>query len=168
MAGMKPEVVARFALPTLACRPDDSTTTERSPPPRTDRRAHGAGHQPVVELEPRRPRAVPLDRPGALAPHAAQSHRAAAPGGSRPARRLRAGPCLSAALRRGYRVEWLGGRDPRHLVRNVVPQPGPTENRLLLRRVRPAQLGADLLGGPRSARRRPLQDGVGPGRSARR
>src|SRR5437762_8992653 len=61
--------------PALACRPDDSTPTRRSRPPRTDRRARRRCLQLVVELESQRAGVVPLTRPGAVAPHAAQSHR---------------------------------------------------------------------------------------------
>src|SRR5438309_5963684 len=54
--------------PALACRPDDSTPTRRSRPPRTDRRARRRCRQLVVELESQRAGVVPLTRPGAVAP----------------------------------------------------------------------------------------------------
>src|SRR4029077_19874962 len=64
-------------------------------------------------------------------------------------------------------MERVGGRHARYVVRDVLPRVGQTENRILLRRVRAAYLGADLLGRPGRARRGPLQSGVGLGRSAR-
>src|SRR6266702_4497775 len=90
----------RSTRPALACSRNDPPRTQRPTPPRADRETQRHRRQPVVELEPRRPGAVPLDRPGAVAPHPAQSHRVAATGGSRAARRLRPGSRLLAALRR--------------------------------------------------------------------
>src|SRR5438876_3445426 len=69
---------------------------------------------------------------------------------------LCAGPRLPGALRRAHRVERMGRRHARYLVRDDLSGPRAADNRLLLCRVRAARLGADLLGGPRRSRGRPL------------
>src|SRR3989449_658062 len=86
--------------PALACRPDDSTPTRRSRPPRTDRRARRRCLQLVVELEPQRAGAVPHARSGAVAPDPAQSHRAVAAGRFRAAGAPRGAARRSPALPR--------------------------------------------------------------------
>src|SRR2546427_937351 len=107
--------------PALACRPDDSTPTRRSRPPRTDRRARRRCLQLVVELESQRAGVVPLTRPGAVAPHAAQSHRVVATRGAGAARRLRGGPRGPAAFRR---------RRGREIGRAHVWNPVTVQNRI--------------------------------------
>src|SRR3989454_973788 len=153
--------------PALACRPDDSTPTRRSRPPRTDRRARRRCLQLVVELESQRAGVVPLTRPGAVAPHAAQSHRVVATRGAGAARRLRGGPGVPAALRRRRGCGGAGRDVRRHLVRDGISRARQAADRVLLRRVRAARLGANLFRRPRRPRRGPMQGGDGPGRPAR-
>src|SRR3989441_11408804 len=135
--------------PALACRPDDSTPTRRSRPPRTDRRARRRCRQLVVELEPQRASAVPHARSGAVASHAAQSHRALATGRSGAARRVRTGTRVPPAVRRRRRRGGAGCDVRRHLVRHRVSRARQAADRVLLRRVRAARLGANLFRRPR-------------------
>src|SRR5437667_6214289 len=154
--------------PALACRPDDSTPTRRSRPPRTDRRARRRCLQLVMELESQRAGVVPLTRPGAVASHAAQSHRAVATGRSGAARRVRTGPRVPPAVRRRSRRGRAGRDVRRHLVRHRVSRARQAANRVLLRRARAARLGSNLFRRPRGPRRGPVQGAFGPARPARR
>src|SRR6185503_18379110 len=113
--------------------------------------------EPLVELEPRGPPAVPEHRPRALAPHPAQPARAALPGGPRAARGLRQRQRLPPSLRRGPDPDAPRDLERRYLVPQGAPRAGRPARRLLLRRIRAAQLGADLFWRPRRARRRPVQ-----------
>src|SRR6185503_3763970 len=89
--------------------------------------------EPLVELEPRGPPAVPEHRPRALAPHPAQPARAALPGGPRAARGLRQRQRLPPSLRRGPDPDAPRDLERRYLVPQGAPRAGRPARRLLLR-----------------------------------
>ena len=124
----------------------------------------GPGHtrrQPVVELASPGPRPVPLGRRSALAPDPAQPDPVPAGGRSGAARAGRRRPRRSA---RSWTGSWRGWRASRATSTpgsdGTWPDLREQTRRLLLRRVRAAQLGADLLGRPGRPRRGSLQGRV--------
>src|SRR5438034_1152074 len=143
----------RRTRPYLACKRDDPARTEPPSRPRTDQWTGGHRRQPVVELEPQRAGAVPPARPGAVAPHPAQSHRAVATGRSRATRRVRSGPGVPEPVRRRRGRGRARRHVRRHMVRHLVSRVRQSADRVLLRRVRAARLGSHLLGGSGSPRR---------------
>ena len=125
--------------------------------------------EPVVELGQRHDQPVPRARSGAVARARPQSGRAAA-ADSRSSELEERASAARAAQPDQLRlpphagvpeVDAHVGRAPR---RRAVGAAG----RLLLGRVRPARVAADLLGRPRHPGRRPHQERVGPRHPARR
>ncbi len=106
--------------------------------------------------------------PGAVARARSQPDRAAPADSRRAARRARVG--ARAAQPHQLRVPPHAGAPDvdAHVGRAERGGALGATGRVLLGRVRPARIGADLLGRPRHPRRRPHQGGLGPRHSARR
>ena len=127
------------------------------------------GAQPVVELGRGGRRPLPRPRPGALARVRPQPDRAAAADLVRPARGARvalsrctaASTTPTAGLQEYLQSQHTWGAGHRERARG-------TPGGLLLGRVRPARIAADLLRRPGRAGRRPPQERLGPGHPAGR
>ena len=163
--GASTDRVACVGLDDPDTRYPDPADAGPAAPPEAGR-PEAAGVQPLLDLASRGPRALRAHRPpdvdGLPQPRPCPVDVARLDDAARR-------PRLHGHVHdRARAVRPLHGQRQRPLVRSAPRRRAGRPGRVLLRRVRPPRDAADLLGRPRRARGRPLQDRLGHGAALRR